>query len=185
MGIVLQAGSVAAAIGSILGLVAVLAPGLLPGGGDDGIREVTAVLPKGQEIKLGIAEEGAVERMTFGRWLALETGSTAGSSPAERRRPGVNVHYSAKFPGFALGAPFRARFTLKDQAGVTRHLHMTKGRLDADRDECRCSEFVPVPVGPKSYRVLVELFRPGAPYSAPVLGQHTDWFSAAGPVTDG
>ena len=48
MGIVLQAGSVAAAIGSILGLVAVLAPGLLPGGGDDGIREVTAVLPKGR-----------------------------------------------------------------------------------------------------------------------------------------
>ena len=187
--LVLQAGSVAAAITSILGLVVIFAPGLVRGlslGGGDGSaeREVTVEVSKGQEIKLAIADKAAVERMTFGKWLRDETGTDAGVSAAERRRPGVNVHYRAKFPGFALGSPFRARFSLKDEAGVTSGVHVTKGRLDADSDECRCAEFVPVPVAPKSYRVLVELYRPGAPFAAPVIGAYTDFFSAAGPVSD-
>src|SRR5215204_4124762 len=54
--LVLQAGSVAAAITSILGLVVIFAPGLVRGlslGGGDGSaeREVTVEVSKGQEIE--------------------------------------------------------------------------------------------------------------------------------------
>ena len=185
---VLQAGSVAAAITSIIGLLVIFVPGLSLGGhaGEGGAAyQATVELPKGQGIKLGIADRGRVERMTYGKWLRVETGSEKGVSEAERRKPGVDVHYNVKFPEFAFGSPFRARFTLKDEAGVTRHVHVTKVRLDADRDQCNCPEFVPVPVGPKSYRVLVEVYRPDAPrWAAPAIAAYTEFFSASGPVSD-
>lgn len=171
----------AAAITSIVGVAALFVPSLRPGGG--GSDKVTAVLKNGAEMKLSV--EPKVEPMTFGRWLELETGSRKGATRAEQRQPGVDVNYTAEFPAYAKGSPFRARFTLKDQTNATRHEHIATARLDADRDMCKCAEFVPVPTGPSSYRVLVELFRPGAPYAAPVLEKYTDWFTAAGPVPSG
>jgi hypothetical protein len=179
--IVIQAGSVAAALGSIFGLVILFMPSLNPTTAGSGTDKVSTVLPDGAEITLAVERD--VERVTYGRWLELETGSREGATPEEQSVPGVNVHYTAEFPAYASGAPFRARFTLKDQTNAAKDQHVTKARLDADRDTCRCAEFVPVPTGPSSYRVLVELYRPGEPYAAPVLAKYTDWFSAAEPVT--
>lgn len=180
--LLLEIGGVAAALGSILGLVVFFVPALDLSGGDSADKVVT-VLGDGAEIGLAVGRE--VESLTYGQWLELETGSTEGTTPEEQRVRGVNVHYRAEFPAYAHGAPFRARFTLVDQTNATRHTHTTEARLDADRDTCRCAEFVPVPAGAASYRVLVELFRPGAEFAAPVLGQRTDWFTAAEPVNDG
>jgi hypothetical protein len=181
LAVLIRAGSVAGAILSIVGLVVLFVPSL--DRTDAAADKVSTVLEDGEEIKLGVDPD--VERMTYGRWLELETGSSAGVSPDEQRVPGVNVHYTAEFPAHAGKAPFKARFTLKDQTNVTRHQHIAMGRLDADRDLCRCAEFVPVPTGSSSYRVLVELYRPEARYAAPVLSNYTDWFSAAEPVTAG
>jgi hypothetical protein len=179
--IIVEVGGIAAAIGSIIGVVVFFVPSLELGA--DSAASVATVLPDGAEMKLGVEQD--VERMTYGRWLELETGSREGVPTEEQSVAGVNVHYAAEFPAYASGAPFRARFTLKDQTNATKHQHVTDAELDADRDSCRCAEFVPVPTGASSYRVLVELFRPGAPYAAPVLAQYTDWFSAAEPVTEG
>ena len=179
--ILLQAGSAAAAIASIFGLVVIFVPGLNLN--SPRVEKVSTVLPNGDQIKLAVEQD--VERMTYGRFLELETGSREGVTPNEVKVPGVDVRYVAEYPGYAKGAPFRARFTLEDQSKVTKHRHIRRGRLDADRDSCRCAEFVPVPVGPASYRVIVELYRPGAPYAAPVLPGKTDWFTAATPPTDG
>jgi hypothetical protein len=177
---VIKAGSLAGAVLSIFGLIVLVFPSLGRDGSSSG--PASTVLANGQEIKLAVDRD--VERMTYGRWLELETGSRDDVTPKEQRVPGVDIRYTAEFPGYAKQAPFKARFTLKDQAGVTRHQHTITGRLDADRDLCRCAEFIPVPRAPSSYRVLVELYRPGAPWAAPMLSKYTDWFSAAEPVKD-
>ena len=183
VGLLIKAGSVAAALASIFGLVVLFVPSLNPADGGGG-NSVSTVLEDGSKIKLSVEQD--VERMTFGRWLQLETGSSEGATPEEKTLPGVDVHYTAEFPAYAKGSPFRVRFTLKDQTNATKHRHVTKARLNVDRDACRCAEFVPVPTGPLSYRVLVELYRPGAsPYEAPELAKYTDWFSAAEPVMGG
>jgi hypothetical protein len=179
LALLIKAGSLAGAVLSIFGLVVLVFPALDRDASGSG--RVSTVLAHGQEIKLAVDRD--VERMTYGHWLELETGSRDGVTPDEQRVPGVDIRYAAEFPGYANRAPFKARFTLKDQAGVTRHQHTTTGRLDADRDLCRCAEFVPVPTAAASYRVLVELYRPGAPWAAPVLSSYTDWFSAAEAVS--
>jgi hypothetical protein len=181
LAVLIRAGSVAGAVLSIFGLVVLVVHSV--DGTDSGADKVTTVLENGRKITLGV--DRAVERMTYGRWLELETGSREGVASAEQQVPGVNVRYTAKFPAYASGAPFKARFTLLDQTGSTRHRHTAIGHLDADRDLCTCAEFVPVPKGPSSYRVLVELYRPDARYAAPVLSRYTDWFSAAQPVAGG
>ena len=181
-------GTGAATVASILGGIALVAPGLLPGSGDDGnsIRERVAEFPGGKEVVLGIPEDGGVERMTYGRWIELTgNGRAEDVPPAERNMTGVKVDYIARFPGFALGTRSRVRFTLKDEVNATKKTHTTPVRLDADRDECLCSEFVPVPVSAKNYHVLVELYRPGPRYAAPVVSDYTAWFSAAAPVSSG
>ena len=180
LAILIRAGTVAGAVLSIFGLVVLIVHSLHPTKGS--AAKVTTVLENGKRITLGVDRD--VERMTYGRWLELETGSSDGVPTAEQRVPGVNVHYTAEFPAYASGAPFKTRFTLSDQTGTTRHRHTAIGHLDADRDLCKCAEFVPVPKGPSSYRILVELFRPGARYSAPVLSKYTDWFPAGQPVAD-
>jgi hypothetical protein len=182
--IILQAGSVAAALTSIVGLVVFFAPGLTSSGGGDNERATTVVLPQGQEIKLAIANDYMPARVTYGRYLELEEEGSKGVPPDELATPGVDVHYRVEMRGYGKGAPFRTRFKLYNQAGVAVHEHEAEATLDADSDECRCTEFVPVPVSAQSYRVEVAVFRPGAPYAAPVVAQYTSWFSGSGPVRD-
>jgi len=183
--IILQAGSVAAALSSIVGLVVVFAPGLRSsGGGGDNERATTVVLSQGQEIKLAIAKDHVPARVTYGRYLELEEEGSTGIPTDELRTPGADVHYRVEMRGYGKGAPFRTRFTLSNQGGVAVHEHEAEATLDADSDECRCTEFVPVPVSAQSYRVEVAVFRPGAPYAAPVVAQYTNWFSGSAPVRD-
>jgi hypothetical protein len=184
MAFVVQAGSVAAALASIVGLVVFFVPSLTPGkDGGSSERVVTVVMSNGEKIKLAIPKDGVPAPITYGGYLDLEENGSRGVPPSEKAVHGVDVHYRVAMPGYAKGAPFRTRFTVYDQAGTRTHRHVTDARLDADSDECRCTEFVPVPRSAKSYRVLVEVYRPGAPYAAPVVGQYTDWFVGSRPAT--
>lgn len=170
----LQIGSAAAAIGSVLALVFTLgdrASGLLAG--DEGGPRVSI-----DSVKL--------ETMPLRTYLVTKKGmklnsKPPGFSPKELRDEVLVVKTAAEFTQSSKGVSFPATLTLEARGddgrivAVDEPLH-NDYVLDDSPDTCGCYEYFFLPPRGREYRVTVQVLRPNAPPGrSPLDEEESEW----------
>jgi hypothetical protein len=167
----LQLGSAAAAVASILGLAFTVgdrASSLFGGGAATGVH----------------LERVTLETMPFRTYLETrekrDEVTGLGYSPGELDSRVLAVDYDARFEGWSKGATFEVELILQRQDGDGRvetvAEHQMKQTLDAADDFCGCYTFFFLPAGKGTYRVEVQILRPNAPDAQPLQRRHSDWY---------
>jgi hypothetical protein len=167
----LQLGSAAAAVASILGLAFAVgdrAVSVFGSGGATGVR----------------LEQVTLETMPFRTYLETRekrkdvTG--LGYSQRDLDSEVLAVDYDTRFEGWSKGATFEVDLALQTRDGEGRvktvDEHQMKQTLDAADDFCGCYTFFFVPAGNATYRVEVQILRPNAPDAQPLKRRHSDWY---------
>lgn len=168
----LQLGSAAAALASILGLAFTI--------GDRALGLFASESAAGVQI-----EKVALEPMTFRTYLETREGRTdvtgLGYSQEDLDAQVLAVAYDARFGGWAKGATFDVGLTLqtRDRKGQVKSIdkHQMKQTLDAADDFCGCNTFFFVPRRGR-YRVDLQIYRPNAPAAEPLQRKLSDWQAA-------
>ena len=164
----IQAGSVAAAIGSILGLAFTVGDrvtGLF--GGDAAPRpELHGV---------------TIQKMKLRTYLATRTNPTIDDNPNYSQKQLENdvvvVDVRARFAHSKTSEHFPVRITLERRARdgsadvMTQHLYQYY--LEADTDDCVCHDRFPLPARPGEYRAEVQILDPSGRKSELVIDQDT------------
>jgi hypothetical protein len=167
----LQAGSAAAALGSILALAFTVGDRALGLFGNEASPDVHLT-------------QVALEKMSYGAYLVTEEGKTSLRGEGTRRQLATNilaVNFDATFEGSAKGTPYPIRLTLQTRD--------TKGRidesvdseqdpylLDADNDTCGCHTFFSLPRRGVAYRVDARILRPNTPNAQPLAVKQSKWY---------
>ncbi len=177
--LLLQAGALAGAIGSIVGLLFTFVPSLRPGGSDNG-NSVSAPIPGTNDKATLSVEADAVRQLTWGDFQR-EDGTPRKYWTGDPRQPGVTIRFGLEFPGYPKGTLFSIRYKLyRIEASKSLFVwqQREKVRMDADGDSCACtSDFIGVPRRNAIYRVDVAVFQPQAKFSEPVVENSTAPFA--------
>jgi hypothetical protein len=169
----LQIGSAAAALGSIVGLFLTV--------GDHARSFLGSNPATGVHL-----EKVALEPMPFRTYLKTRENEDnltgLGYSRKDLAADVLAVDYDARFKGWSKGATFPVKLTLqaRDAAGRPKALaeHDMKETLDARDDSCGCHSFFFVPKRGVTYRVSVQILRPGAPDANPLQSIESTWYRA-------
>ena len=166
---VLQAGSVAAAFGSILALALTVGDRVSGLVGNDGAPRVRI-----ESVKL--------ENMPLQTFLVtkeqLTSDDPTGYTQKELRSEVLAVNMDLLYEHSSRGVPFPGRLTLQQRSGgsiavveVLQHQFV----LDDSADSCGCHDFFFLPQRGREYRVEVQILRPNLPKSAPLADYTSDW----------
>jgi hypothetical protein len=167
----LRAGSVAAAIGSVLALFFTV--------GD----RVSALFDDDSGAPRVRIESVELEKMSLRTFLETRKGGEFGDySDKELDREVIVANIDARYEHSSRGVPFPAKLILETRASDGRahpvgepfELDYT---LDAADDTCGCHEWFDLPSHGRQYRVEVQIMRPSnAAYSAPLADKASDWY---------
>jgi hypothetical protein len=167
----LQAGSAAAALGSILALAFTVgdrALGLFGNAARSAIDQ----------------EEVRLERMTLRRYLETKEGRTSvqglGYKPKELATKVLAVDFPTRFEGSYKGARYVIEVTLlgRNSKGRTETINQYQNEyaLDDSFDSCACYESFPLRARDVAYRVIVRVLRPKSPRSKPLAQKESAWY---------
>lgn len=168
---VLQAGSIAAAFGSILALALTVGDRISGWVGSEG----------GPRVRIESVE---LENMPLKTFLVTKEQLTpdepTGYTPKELSRGVLAVSMDLLYERSSRGVPFPGRLTLQqrsdggggiDVVDVLQHQFV----LDDSIDSCGCHDFFFLPRRGREYRVEVQVLRPGQPKSEPLADYTSDW----------
>jgi hypothetical protein len=167
----LQAGSAAAAIAAILGVIFTISDRTL------GLF--------GNEPRPGVHLESLkLEAMSLQTYLKTKEGRTSvqglGYKPKELASNGLAVDYDARFEGSSKGASYPIRLTLqgRDSNGRVENVDQEQNdhALDAEVDSCGCHTFFFLRTRDAAYRVVAEILRPNSPGSEPLAEEESAWY---------
>ena len=167
----LQAGSAAAAIATILGLAFTVSDRTL------GLF--------GSETRPGVYLESLkLEAMPFETYLKSKEGMTSvrglGYEPKVLASNGLAVDYDARFEGSSKGASYPIRVTLqrRNSKGQIDNVDQEQNdhALDADVDSCGCHTFFFLRERDATYRVVAQILRPGSPGAEPLTEKESAWY---------
>ena len=164
----IQAGSIAAAIGSILGLAFTIGDRFTGVFGSD-------AAPK-PELR-GVT----IERMTLRMYLATRTNPTVGDKPdyseKERASDVLVVDVRASYAHAKTGEHFPVRITLERRArngsADVVSPHLLQYYFESETDECVCHDYFELPRQPGAYRAEVQILDPSGRRSELVIDQAT------------
>src|SRR4051812_38967779 len=169
LALLLKAGALAGAIGSITGLVFTFAPGWKPGGSDAAAAtRVSAQIPGTSNHATLELDDDAVRHVTYLQYLR-ELGVKPKYVKGDLSQKGIVIDYRLEFPGYPKGTRFRISYALYRGSDVVRQQPQLI-HLDRDSDYCSCtSDFIALPRKDAIYRVVIRAFQPHAPFSEPVV----------------
>jgi hypothetical protein len=170
---VIQAGTLAAAIASILGLVFTI--------GD----RITGAFSHGGGAAQVKIDDVRLETMQLRTYLATKARSTPGQlvgySKKELDSTVLVVDVAARYANSSRGVSFPVHMTLESRGanGAVRVVDSFSGEyvLDAGTDSCGCHEWFRIPARSRAYRVELQVLRPNAPAAAaPLAEKDSDWY---------
>lgn len=179
MGLVLQAGAIAGAIASIVGIILLIVHGVgsLTGGHTGGVNPVETL-----HLKL---PRPSVVHETYGQWAMRHIGrknprgARAIARSAQGRVHGIEVDYGIDAPEVAEGTHYRVTFELFREPGshpVGKPVDDLK-RFTRRGDRCGCfSPFIRVPETKHSYRVEVTIAPADSSDDTPAARGTTEMF---------
>jgi hypothetical protein len=168
---VLQAGSVAAAFGSILALALTVGDRVSGLVGKDGAPRVRI-----ESVKL--------ENMPLRTFLVTKEQVTSddptGYTKKELGSDVLAVDMDLLYEHSSRGVPFPGRLTLQQRSGsggsiVVVDVLPHQFVLDDGVDSCGCHDFFFLPQRGREYRVEVQILRPNMPKSEPLADYTSDW----------
>jgi hypothetical protein len=178
-GLVLQAGAIAGAIASIVGIVLLVVHGVgsLTGGHTGGVNAVETL-----HLKL---PRPSVVHETYGQWATRHIGrenprgARAIARSAQGRTRGIEVDYGIDAPKVVEGTLYRVTFELFREPGshpVGTPIDDLK-RFTLRGDRCGCfSPFIRVPMRKQSYRVDVTIAPANSHDDSPAARGTTETF---------
>lgn len=171
----LQIGSAAAALGSVLALVFTVGDrvsGLFENDGTPRVR----------------IDRVELETMPFRTYLVTKDAKLPNELPrygskTDLDRDVLVVSFPARFERSSRGVLFPARLTLqarnRDDRIVAVDAFQLQVVLDAGDDDCACHAYFPLRSRGQEYRVEVQISRPSAPAgSDPLDEERSDWYRA-------
>jgi len=170
----IQLGSLAAALASILGLVFTVGDRVLGQlRHDDGTAHVRI-------------DDVSLEQMSLRTYLTTKTahvpGTPFGYTKRELAEQVLVADIRALYSHSSRGVPFPVRLTLesrgKDGSVVEVDSVSENYVLNAATDSCGCSEYFRIPRRGREYRVEMQVLRPNAPTSQPLDRHTSDWYRA-------
>ena len=170
----LQAGSVAATLGSIVGLAFTV--------GD----RVTATFRYAERTGVHVEHVAVTEAIPLRDYFATRENRTdvdgLGFSEEELARDVLVVDYDARFEGGTKGEAFLFDRTLQRRGADGRITIVGRQSepqtLDAADDSCGCFDYFFLRGRGAEYRVVIEVKRPNAPNADPIQRRESDWFRA-------
>jgi hypothetical protein len=174
--LLLKAGALAGAIGSMTGLLFTFAPQLKPGGSEPVGTRVSGTIPgTGNRATLEVGSD-AVKHLTYREYLR-EVGVKPKYAQGDLDQTGIVIDYRLEFPGYPKGTRFRISYDLYRGNSFVRQ-QPQRVHLDRDSDYCSCtSDFIALPRKDAVYHVVIRAFQPNAPFSEPVVKAPTYPFS--------
>jgi hypothetical protein len=168
---VIQAGTVAAALASIAGLLFTV--------GD----RVTGLFSSSDNSPRVKIDRVGLETMPLKTYLLTDVHPTPlplPYTPKERARSVLVMDLQARYVHAARGGTFPAmlfleRRTTRGAASVTPQ--STEYYMDANDDQCGCHAWFPIPAKPGQYRVRVQIFRPNSGSAQPMDERTSDWMA--------
>jgi hypothetical protein len=146
--LVIAAGALAAAVGSIVGL----------GGAVASLFESHGPRPA-KVLQLRVQ---GVQSMTHGEWLESDVpGAAATESERDRSRPGKLISFHLDTAHLTTKDELAVRVILYDLTHRTHKTFEVEPIIGGDGDSCGCTRWVPVPRGRTRYRARVLIFQPG------------------------
>ena len=169
-----QAGSVAAALGSIVGLAFTV--------GD----RVAAPFRDEERTGIHLEQVAVTEAIPLRDYFATRENRTdvdgLGFTKAELARDVLVVDYDARFEGGTKGEAFLFDRTLQRRGADGRITIVDRQSepqtLDSADDSCGCFDYFFFPGRGAEYRVVVEVKRPNAPNADPIQRRESEWFRA-------
>lgn len=171
-----QAGSVAAALGSIVGLAFTV--------GD----RVAAPFRDEERTGVHLEQVTVTEAIPLRDYFTTRENRAAtdidalGFSEEELAHDVLVVDYDARFEGGTKGEAFLFDRTLQRRGADGRITVVERQSepqtLDAADDSCGCFEYFFLPGRGAEYRVVVEVKRPSSPNADPIQREESDWFRA-------
>jgi hypothetical protein len=169
-----QAGSAAAAVGSIVGLLFTV--------GD----RIAAPFRDEERTGIHLEQVAVTEAIPLRDYFATRENRTdtskTGFSERELDRDVLVVDYDARFEGGTKGEAFLFDRTLQRRGPDGRitivDMRADQQTLDAADDSCGCFDYFFFPGRGAEYRVVVEVKRPTAPNADPIQRRESEWFRA-------
>ena len=170
---VLRAGSVAAALGSVLALFLTVG---------DRVSGLFADDDSGApRVHIDSVELETMPLRTF-LVTRLQQEPPFGYNEKELDRDVIVASIDMRYEHSSRGVPFPAKLTLETRGSdgraraVDRPLEL-EYTLDASNDTCGCHEWFNLPSHGREYRLGVQILRPSnAPQSAPLADEESDWY---------
>jgi hypothetical protein len=170
----LQLGSVAAALGSVLALALTV--------GD----RVSGLFEDNGTVRVRI-DRVKLETLPLRTYLVTKEGhrlnERMGYSETELESDVLVANVDARYEHSSRGVEFPARLILQARRGSTGRVMAAEAPLDAryvledGSDQCGCHEFFFIPSRGRQYRVEVQILRPNSPGSTPLDENASDWLS--------
>jgi hypothetical protein len=168
----IQAGSLAAALGSILGLAFTV--------GD----RVTGLFGHDDSTPRVHIEKVALDTMSLRTFLVTKKAHTPGApfgyTKKELDRDVLVVDIRAQYAHSSRGVSFPVSLTLEARGRDGRiepvDAFSANYVLDDSNDSCGCHEYFRLPLRGREYRVEMQILRPNAPVSEPLDESASDWY---------
>jgi hypothetical protein len=167
-----QAGSLAAAIASILGLVFTVG---------DGVTGLFAHSDSTAHVQI---DDVSLEKMSLRTFLSTKKahvpGTPFGYTKQELDDQVLVADVRARYAHSSRGVPFPVKLSLQGR-GADGSIHEVDAAsesyvLDAGQDSCGCSEYFRIPQPGREYRVELQILRPNAPTSEPLGVRTSSWY---------
>jgi hypothetical protein len=168
----IQAGSLAAAFASILGLVFTVGDRVL-----GQFRHADSAA----HVRI---DDLSLEKMSLRTFLTTKTphvpGTPFGYTKQELDGQVLVVDIRARYSHSSRGVPFPVKLSLETRRrdGSVAEVDAVSENyvLDASTDSCGCSEYFRIPHRGREYRVDMQVLRPNAPTSEPVDQRTSSWY---------
>jgi hypothetical protein len=158
--LILSAGALAGALGSILAL----------GGTVQGFLEDPA------EGSVEILKIQSVRPLTYGQWRIHEGGSTNGLPPQQRGLKGKLILYRVETAGFSKNTRLPVRYIVHDVTAQRTKVYTGDAIRVVAGNDCGCDDWVPTPRAQARYFVEIQIFPPGPIRGEPEWSESTAEF---------
>jgi hypothetical protein len=165
----IQAGAVAAALASIIGVAFTV--------GD----RVTGLFGSSESTPRVTIDDVALEKMSLKQYLQTDVHPTPVPLPytaKARARTVLVMDLRARYVHAARGGIFPATLVLERRTSggaATVIPHQMDYYLDTNDDQCECHDWFPLPAKPGEYRIRAQIFRPNGGSSEPLDERASDW----------
>jgi hypothetical protein len=168
----IQAGSLAAAVASILGLVLTV--------GDRALAQFRHA-DSSAHVRI---DDLSLEKMSLRTFLATKKdrapGAPLGYTKQELDDQVLVADIRARYSNASRGVPFPVKLSLeiRRRDGSVAEVDAVSENyvLDAATDSCGCSEYFRIPEHGREYRVEMQVLRPNAPTSEPIDQRTSGWY---------